>query len=60
MPARLKRRSTWIVVFARTLRTGNSDSRIRSPLKYTTPARSGPTGDRPSRTVPLHLAVPVE
>ena len=39
------RRSTWIVAFARTLRTGKSDSRARSPLSSTTPARSGPSGD---------------
>ena len=32
-------------MLARTLRTGKSDSRARSPLSSTTPARSGPSGD---------------
>ena len=45
IPKRPSRRSTWIVVLARTLRTGKSDSPARSPLSSTTPARSGPSGD---------------
>ena len=45
-PTRPRRRRTWIVVLARTLRTGKSDSPARSPLSSTTPARSASSGDR--------------
>ena len=53
------RRRTWIVAFARTLRTGKSDSDVRSPLSSTTPARSGPSGDLESSSLPSQVAVPV-
>ena len=53
-------RSTWIVVFARTLRTGKSDSRARSPLSSTTPARSGPSGDLGVELVAVAAGCPVE
>ncbi len=57
--ARASRRSTWMVAFARTLRTGNSASPRRSPLSRTTPARSGPTGERVSSFAPSHDALPI-
>ncbi len=58
-PRRPSRRRTWIVVLARTLSTGKSDSRARSPLSNTTPARSAATGDFVSSASPLQEALPV-
>ncbi len=57
-PNRPKRRRIWIVEFARTLSTGKSASPARSPLSRTTPARSGPSGDARSRSLPSHVARP--
>ena len=57
-PSRPNRRSTWIVAFARTLRTGKSDSPARSPLSSTTPARSGPSGEWRSSSWPSQAALP--
>ena len=57
-PARASRRSTWMVAFARTLKTGNRASPRRSPLSRTTPARSGPAGERVSSLAPSHDALP--
>ena len=58
-PRAPSRRSTWIVALARTLRTGKSDSDARSPLSSTTPARSGPSGELESSSLPSQVAVPV-
>ena len=55
-PSLPSRRSTWIVALARTLRTGKSDSDARSPLSSTTPARSGPSGELESSSLPSHVA----
>ena len=59
-PKRPSRRRTWIVAFARTLRTGKRASAVRSPLSRTTPAFSGPSGERVSSSRPLQAALPVE
>ncbi len=58
-PRRRREGRIWIVAFARTLRTGKSDSRARSPESNTTPARIGPSGLRRSSSLPSQTTEPV-